>query len=138
MRQGFHDLLIAVHLTTHMEARYKFVLLSLMRDIFFRKSACNEYVIPLLKSLAGKNVFDPDCETRFPHITGDSISIRPIMASDPVRNQITKEMELKLMPPAINFELLKVHVTYALSSATEHAVLNCRDLIGGDNRNHFE
>ncbi|MFH4985026.1 hypothetical protein AB6A40_011735, partial [Gnathostoma spinigerum] len=30
------------------------------------------------------------------------------------------------------------HAMVALRSATEHAVINCRDLIGGDNRSHFE
>ncbi|KJH53391.1 hypothetical protein DICVIV_00329 [Dictyocaulus viviparus] len=45
---------------------------------------------------------------------------------------------MKLLPPALNFDALKAHVMNAMESATRHAVMNCRDLIGGDNRNHFE
>ncbi|KHJ88239.1 hypothetical protein OESDEN_11971 [Oesophagostomum dentatum] len=45
---------------------------------------------------------------------------------------------MKLLPPAINFDAVKAHVMCAMESATRHAVMNCRDLIGGDNRNHFE
>lgn len=50
----------------------------------------------------------------------------------------SREEEMKLLPPAINFDALKAHVMTAMESATRHAVMNCRDLIGGDNRSHFE
>ncbi|VDL84147.1 unnamed protein product [Nippostrongylus brasiliensis] len=45
---------------------------------------------------------------------------------------------MKLLPPSVNFDALKTHVMSAMESATRHAVMNCRDLIGGDCRNHFE
>lgn len=48
------------------------------------------------------------------------------------------DAESRLQPPAFNFDVLKTHVMSALSSATEHAVINCRDLIGGNCLNHFE
>ncbi|TKR86982.1 hypothetical protein L596_011471 [Steinernema carpocapsae] len=123
MRQGFHDFLIAVHLKTHTDARL---------------STSREYVIPLLPSLCEKNVFDPESENRYPQILGSTVSIRPIMKSEDVRKSFYRDAEMKLLPPAINFEALKNHVMVAFMGATEHAVLNCRDLIGGDNLNHFE
>uniref|UniRef100_A0A9J2Q184 Uncharacterized protein n=1 Tax=Ascaris lumbricoides TaxID=6252 RepID=A0A9J2Q184_ASCLU len=45
---------------------------------------------------------------------------------------------MNLLPPQFNFAALKTYVMSALKSATEHAVINCRDLIGGNNLNHFE
>ncbi|KHJ88238.1 SPRY domain protein, partial [Oesophagostomum dentatum] len=50
MRQGYHDLLIALHLQSHATAR---------------QSMSREYVIPLCEQLHNQNVFDPDTETRF-------------------------------------------------------------------------
>ncbi|KAK6049513.1 hypothetical protein COOONC_12982 [Cooperia oncophora] len=133
MRQGFHDLLIALHLQTHASAR-----LSMSR----------EYVIPLCEQLQNQNVFDPDTETRYPQIMGDVYSMLPVMVAEPVKSQVpvadetnfrfTRDEEMKLLPPAINFDALKAHVMSAMESATRHAVMNCRDLIGGDNRSHFE
>uniref|UniRef100_A0A1I7Z2U2 B30.2/SPRY domain-containing protein n=1 Tax=Steinernema glaseri TaxID=37863 RepID=A0A1I7Z2U2_9BILA len=123
MRQGFHDFLIAVHLKTHADARL---------------STAKEYVIPLLPALRDKNVFDPDAEHRHPQILGETVSIRPHMKSEEVRSAFHRDAEMKLLPPAINFEALKNHVMVAFMSATEHAVINCRDLIGGSNLNHFE
>ncbi|VDO40895.1 unnamed protein product [Haemonchus placei] len=52
--------------------------------------------------------------------------------------RFSRDEEMKLLPPAINFDALKAYVMSAMESATRHAVMNCRDLIGGDNRNHFE
>ncbi|KJH53390.1 SPRY domain protein [Dictyocaulus viviparus] len=49
MRQGYHDLLIAIHLQTHASAR---------------QSMSKEYVIPLCDELQNQNVFDPDSENR--------------------------------------------------------------------------
>ncbi|KAK0411652.1 hypothetical protein QR680_005766 [Steinernema hermaphroditum] len=123
MRQGFHDFLIAVHLKTHADARL---------------STAKEYVIPLVTALADKNVFDPDAENRYPQILGNTVSIRPQMKSEDVRSMFGRDAEMKLLPPAINFEALKNHVMVAFMNATEHAVMNCRDLIGGNNLNHFE
>ncbi|KAK6754198.1 hypothetical protein RB195_013289 [Necator americanus] len=123
MRQGYHDLLIAVHLKTHATAR---------------QSMSNEYVIPLCEHLAHQNVFDPDAETRYPQIMGDVYSMLPVMVAEPVKTHFSREEEMKLLPPAINFDALKAHVMSAMESATRHAVMNCRDLIGGDNCNHFE
>lgn len=48
------------------------------------------------------------------------------------------DTDTKLLAPTFNFEALKSHVTSSLISATEHAVMNCRDLIGGCNSSHFE
>uniref|UniRef100_A0A914X500 RIH domain-containing protein n=1 Tax=Plectus sambesii TaxID=2011161 RepID=A0A914X500_9BILA len=123
MRQGFHDMLIAVHLQTHANAR---------------ESSAHEYVIPLSKDLAGKNVLMVETEDRFPQIMGIAHSIRPSMAAEDVRAIIPREAETKLQPPAFNFAALKTHVMGALVDATQRAVMNCRDLIGGDNLNHFE
>ncbi|EPB70936.1 hypothetical protein ANCCEY_09971 [Ancylostoma ceylanicum] len=137
MRQGYHDLLIAIHLQSHATAR---------------QSMSKEYVIPLCEQLRNENVFDPDTETRYPQIMGDVYSMLPVMVAEPVKTQLTvheeklpyttfsfsREEEMKLLPPAINFDALKAHVMTAMESATRHAVMNCRDLIGGDNRSHFE
>lgn len=60
------------------------------------------------------------------------------MSSEPVKSHFTRDEEMKLLPPHFNFNALKNHVMSELQSATEHAVMNCRDLIGGDNLNHFE
>ncbi|CAD6199567.1 unnamed protein product [Caenorhabditis auriculariae] len=123
LRQGFHDLLIALHLQSHTAARL---------------SMAREYVIPLVPQLQITNVLDPDNETRFPQITGSSVSMLSVMASEPVRKEVYLDDETKLLPPSINFDALKSHVMESLQSATQHAVMNCRDLIGGDNTNHFE
>ncbi|XGW02944.1 hypothetical protein V3C99_014731 [Haemonchus contortus] len=123
MRQGYHDLLIAIHLQTHASAR---------------QSMSKEYVIPLCEQLQNQNVFDPDTETRYPQIMGDVYSMLPVMVAEPVKTQFSRDEEMKLLPPAINFDALKAYVMSAMESATRHAVMNCRDLIGGDNRNHFE
>uniref|UniRef100_A0A0M3HL09 Glycogen phosphorylase n=1 Tax=Ascaris lumbricoides TaxID=6252 RepID=A0A0M3HL09_ASCLU len=72
MRQGFHDFLIAVHLRTHVDARI---------------SGAHEYVIPLVKELQAKNVFNPNNEDRFPQIYGESVSIRPVMACSEVQTK---------------------------------------------------
>ncbi|KAJ1347271.1 hypothetical protein KIN20_002292 [Parelaphostrongylus tenuis] len=123
MRQGYHDLLIAIHLQTHARAR---------------QSMSREYVIPLCGQLQNQNVFDPDSENRYPQIMGETYSMLPVMIAEPVRTHFTHEEEMKLLPPAFNFDALKAHVMNAMESATRHAVMNCRDLIGGNNRNHFE
>uniref|UniRef100_A0A158P902 Ryanodine receptor 44F n=1 Tax=Angiostrongylus cantonensis TaxID=6313 RepID=A0A158P902_ANGCA len=123
MRQGYHDLLIAIHLQTHASAR---------------QSMSKEYVIPLCDQLHNQNVFDPDSENRYPQIMGETYSMLPVMVAEPVRTNFTQEEEMKLLPPAVNFDALKAHVMSAMESATRHAVMNCRDLIGGNNRNHFE
>ncbi|KIH62211.1 RIH domain protein [Ancylostoma duodenale] len=123
MRQGYHDLLIAIHLQSHATAR---------------QSMSKEYVIPLCEQLRNENVFDPDTETRYPQIMGDVYSMLPVMVAEPVKTHFSREEEMKLLPPAINFDALKAHVMTAMESATRHAVMNCRDLIGGDNRSHFE
>ena len=49
-----------------------------------------------------------------------------------------KDFDLNLHSPTFNFQSLKVHVMYALKNATQNAVMNCRDLIGGSNLTHFE
>ncbi|KAE9549703.1 hypothetical protein FO519_007091 [Halicephalobus sp. NKZ332] len=123
MRQGLHDFLIAVHLKTHADAR---------------QSTAQEYVIPLVEDLLGKNVFDPENEGRYPQILGSAVSILPVMKSEPVKKSVTKDMEMKLLPPELNFESLKNHVMMAMRNCTENAVMSCRDLIGGNNLNHFE
>uniref|UniRef100_A0A914PH55 Ryanodine receptor junctional solenoid domain-containing protein n=1 Tax=Panagrolaimus davidi TaxID=227884 RepID=A0A914PH55_9BILA len=73
MRQGLHDFLIAVHLQTHAYAR---------------QTTSQEYVIPLITELTGKNVFDPDCEDRYPKILGPVVSILPEMKSEPLKSHI--------------------------------------------------
>ncbi|VDK67237.1 unnamed protein product [Onchocerca ochengi] len=123
LRQGFHDFLIAVHLRTYVDAR---------------QSTSHEYVIPLTQSLEIKNVFQTENESRFPQILGPTISIRPVTVRSEVCRDSGTDAESKLLPPAFNFTALKTHVMSALSSATEHAVINCRDLIGGNCLNHFE
>uniref|UniRef100_A0A8R1HP75 Ryanodine receptor n=2 Tax=Caenorhabditis japonica TaxID=281687 RepID=A0A8R1HP75_CAEJA len=123
MRQGFHDLLIGLHLMSHTAAR---------------NSMAKEYVIPLVPQLQIKNVLDPDNESRFPQITGESVSMLSQMAAEPVKKHVSREDEMKLLPPSVDFDALKKHVMDSLRSATHHAVMNCRDLIGGDNTNHFE
>lgn len=69
---------------------------------------------------------------------GESMSMLSVMSSEPVKSHFTRDEEMKLLPPSFNFNALKNHVMSELQSATEHAVMNCRDLIGGDNLNHFE
>ena len=123
LRQGFHDLIIAIHLQSHAAAR-----------LSMRK----EYVIPLVPQLAIKNVFDPDTETRYPQIMGDPLSMLSVMAAEPVKAQFNKDEETKLLPPAFDFDDLKAYVMEAMHTATRHAVINCRDLIGGSNLTHFE
>ncbi|KAK6101668.1 RIH domain family protein [Brugia pahangi] len=123
LRQGFHDFLIAVHLRTYVNAR---------------QSTTHEYVIPLKQNHEIKNVFHPEIEDRFPQILGPTISIRPVIVCSEVRSNFGMDTESKLLPPAFNFVALKAHVMSALSSATEHAVISCRDLIGGNCLNHFE
>ncbi|EJD76290.1 ryanodine Receptor TM 4-6 family protein [Loa loa] len=123
LRQGFHDFLIAVHLRTYVDAR---------------QSTAREYVIPLKQNREIKNIFHPENEDRFPQILGPTISIRPTIVCSEVHNDFGKDAESKLLPPALNFAALKAHVMSALSSATEHAVISCRDLIGGNCLNHFE
>ena len=46
--------------------------------------------------------------------------------------------EKDLLPPGFNFLALKNHVMEALEDGTCRVVMNCRDLIGGNNLNHFE
>ncbi|VDN03294.1 unnamed protein product [Thelazia callipaeda] len=81
---------------------------------------------------------DPENESRFPQILGPTISIRPMVPCSTELTDFGKDVELKLLPPAFNFAALKAYVMSALSSATKHAVINCRDLIGGNCLNHFE
>lgn len=51
---------------------------------------------------------------------------------------ISREDEMKLLPPQLNFEALKNVVMTEFRAATENAVMSCRDLIGGSNLDHFE
>uniref|UniRef100_A0A0N5AR96 Ryanodine receptor n=1 Tax=Syphacia muris TaxID=451379 RepID=A0A0N5AR96_9BILA len=116
LRQGFYDFVIAIHLKSHVDAR-----------LFARQ----EYVVPLVKELEDKKLlFDSQLEDRYPQICGPTISLRPMF--------FNKEMDLNLQSPSFNFQSLKAHVIYALKNATQHAVMNCRDLIGGSNLTHFE
>ncbi|GMR59737.1 hypothetical protein PMAYCL1PPCAC_29932, partial [Pristionchus mayeri] len=127
LRQGFHNLLIATHLSSHSAAR---------------ESMAKEYIVPLVKDLNERNVFDPDCETRHPQIMSESYTMTPVMVSDPVKEVemavSRKEEDMRLLPPSIDLALLKNHVVASMTMATKHAVMNCRDLIGGSNLNHFE
>lgn len=72
MRQGYHDFLIAVHLKTHADAR---------------QSAAKEYIIPLVRDLQQKNIFDDDSDNRYPHVLGPVVSILPVMMSEPVKQE---------------------------------------------------
>lgn len=146
LRAGFSDMLIAVHLQLHKE---------------YRKMTNNEFVVPLVSDLSTKNVFES--EDVFPALTYPTFSIRPIMEAEDVHQRfrqiskflnhlndsqsinsnfspytIPREQELKLQPPAFNFEALKNYVMEGLTDCTIRAVLNCRDLIGGDTFYHFE
>ncbi|KAI6237110.1 hypothetical protein M3Y95_00230500 [Aphelenchoides besseyi] len=123
IRQGLTDFLIAVYLQTHASAR---------------QSTANEYIIPLVPELYGKDVFDTETEGRYPHVLGTSTCILPVMKSEPLRENPMRDEENRILPPALNFEALKNQVMVAFRSATENAVMNCRDLIGGNNLNHFE
>ncbi|GMS80971.1 hypothetical protein PENTCL1PPCAC_3146, partial [Pristionchus entomophagus] len=109
LRQGFHDLLISIHLSSHSAAR---------------ESMAKEYVIPLVK------------------IMSETYTMTPVMVSDAVKEVemavSRKEDDMKLLPPSIDLAVLKNHVVFSMTMATKHAVMNCRDLIGGTNLNHFE
>uniref|UniRef100_A0A0N4ZPH7 Ryanodine receptor 44F n=1 Tax=Parastrongyloides trichosuri TaxID=131310 RepID=A0A0N4ZPH7_PARTI len=123
MRQGFHDFLIACHLKTHTDAIL---------------STSHEYVLPLVPELMYKDVFTDDSDGRYPHILGQSVCIRPIVKSDNPVKSFTKDSQVKLLPPSFNFNALKNYVMSAFGEAMHHAVMNCRDLIGGNNLDHFE
>uniref|UniRef100_A0A1I7RX29 MIR domain-containing protein n=1 Tax=Bursaphelenchus xylophilus TaxID=6326 RepID=A0A1I7RX29_BURXY len=123
IRQGVHDFIIAVHLQTHAAARL---------------STSKEYVVPLVPELSGMDVFDSEAEGRYPHILGSTVSILPVMKYEEIRSDFSQDDEERILPPALNFESLKNQVMIAFRGATENAVMNCRDLIGGDNLNHFE
>lgn len=123
MRQGFHDFLIACHLKSHTDAIL---------------STSHEYVLPLVSELTYKDVFSDDSDCRYPHILGQSLCIRPIIKSDPPVKCFTKDSQVKLLPPSFNFNSLKNYVMSAFGEAMHHAVMNCRDLIGGNNSDHFE
>lgn len=72
LRCAFHELLIAVHLETHAEAR---------------QNTTNEYIIPLTPAIRGKNVFSDEAADTFPPMTGESYSIRPIMAVSEIQDK---------------------------------------------------
>lgn len=137
MRQGFFNFLIAVHLKTHFDARL---------------STSQEYILPLVRQLEGRNVFDPSSENRFPQLLGPVTSILPVMQAENIRRDVMSgklgqarqpngEVAApgqRLLPPAINFGQLKEEVMHSLMVATHNAVMSCRDFIGGDSLNHFE
>lgn len=72
LRCGFHELLIAIHLETHAEAR---------------QNTTNEYIIPLTRHLRGKNVFSDESEDTFPPMIGQTYSIRPVMAAGEIQDR---------------------------------------------------
>uniref|UniRef100_A0A915DIR8 B30.2/SPRY domain-containing protein n=1 Tax=Ditylenchus dipsaci TaxID=166011 RepID=A0A915DIR8_9BILA len=84
-----------------------------------RLSTYKEYVLPLVADLI--------------------VSILPVMKSEAVQTDIPKDNDdARLLSPQINFEALKEQVIRAFKDATLNAVMGCRDLIGGNNLNHFE
>jgi len=136
MRQGFFNFLIAVHLKTHFDARL---------------STSKEYILPLVRQLEGRNVFDPSSENRYPQLLGPVVSILPVMQAEKIRRDVmggklgktvpngeVTAAGQRLLPPAINFGQLKEEVMHSLMVATHNAVMSCRDFIGGDSLNHFE
>lgn len=64
------NFLIAVHLKTYADARF---------------SMAKEYVIPLVVSLRGMNLFDPKSESHYPHILGPFVSILPVMKPERIQ-----------------------------------------------------
>lgn len=72
LRIGFHDLLIALHLESHAEAR---------------RNTSSEFIIALTPDLRGKNCFDETLAGQYPQVLGPTLSLRPQMAAMEVQTK---------------------------------------------------
>lgn len=81
LRSGFHDVLIAIHLEAHAESRL---------------NTNGEFIIPLVDSLKGKDVFTEDAVANFPAILGEVTSIRPVMDTLEVQDKSVPDHQCEL------------------------------------------
>ncbi|XP_026743410.1 LOW QUALITY PROTEIN: ryanodine receptor [Trichoplusia ni] len=117
LRQGFYDLLIALHLESHATTM----------------EACkNEFVIPLgpeLKSLYE----DPDMGHSLRSLQTESV--RPQMKMTDIAESITEISNL--YSPFFPLEVVREFVMQALAEAVETNQVHNRDPVGGSNENLF-
>ncbi|KFD64964.1 hypothetical protein M514_11549 [Trichuris suis] len=122
LRQGFCDLLVAMHLSCHYNARMQ---------------SNKEYIIPLTEKLKSRNYFSIDCKGIYPHAVNSTVSMKPAMDVMSVKDNITTKEEMFLRSPGFDFEALKSFVIDSLEEATVQALMHSRDLVGGTNTSHF-
>ncbi|KRY59582.1 Ryanodine receptor 44F [Trichinella britovi] len=122
LRQCFYDVLIAIHLKCHYDARL---------------AESHEYIIPLNAKLKDRNYFNYETKSVYPHALNSDITLKSSINVMEVKKKISTEDEKFLMSPTFDFHTLKQYVVDALEEATLEALMNSRDLIGGTNTTHF-
>nr|XP_026484093.1 ryanodine receptor isoform X5 [Vanessa tameamea] len=117
LRQGFYDLLIALHLESHATTM----------------EACkNEFVIPLGPELKGLYE-DPDMGHSLRSLQTESV--RPQMKMTDIAESITEISNL--YSPYFPLEVVREFVMQALAEAVETNQVHNRDPVGGSNENLF-
>ncbi|KRX28175.1 Ryanodine receptor 44F [Trichinella nelsoni] len=122
LRRCFYDVLIAIHLKCHYDARL---------------AESHEYIIPLNAKLKDRNYFNYETKSVYPHALNSDITLKSSINVMEVKKKISTEDEKFLMSPTFDFHTLKQYVVDALEEATLEALMNSRDLIGGTNTTHF-
>ncbi|XP_014664675.1 PREDICTED: ryanodine receptor-like [Priapulus caudatus] len=121
LRKGFLDLLIALHLTAHVDAR-----------LLTQK----EYILPLTGDIKSVKLSD-ETNTFLPSVA-TTTSIRPQMKSSPVTEDTKKGCSIKgLSAPEFELDCLKQQVMSSLADGVQKSVAHCRDPIGGSYENLF-
>ncbi|XP_043461888.1 ryanodine receptor isoform X4 [Leptopilina heterotoma] len=119
LRQGFYDLLIALHLESHATTM----------------EVCkNEYVIPLGQEL--KDLYE-DVEMRHSLRYLETESVRPQMKMSEIGENQNIENIKSLYSPHFPLDIVRDYVMMALNEAVEVNQVHNRDPIGGSNENLF-
>ncbi|KAL6426510.1 hypothetical protein ACFW04_009145 [Cataglyphis niger] len=123
LRQGFYDLLIALHLESHATTM----------------EVCkNEYIIPLGSEL--KDLYEnPEMKHSLRYL--ETESIRPQMKMTEIRNVPSSDQAIEnikmLYSPHFPLDVVRDYVMMALNEAVEINQVHNRDPIGGSNENLF-
>ncbi len=122
LRDGFHEILIKLHLESF---------------VISRKMTNHEYVIPLVKELTNNNLIKYRSLIQSGQLpnSNEFLSVRPsILKDDDVKNE---SQRLLLVPPKINTLKLKEYVLESLVESLKRGCGHIRDPIGGSNANLF-
>ncbi|XP_043499298.1 ryanodine receptor isoform X4 [Polistes fuscatus] len=118
LRQGFYDLLIALHLESHATTM----------------EVCkNEFIIPLGQEL--KDLYeDPEMKHSLRYL--ETESVRPQMKMTDISDQTIENIR-SLYSPHFPLDVVRDYVMMALNEAVEVNQVHNRDPIGGSNENLF-